>query len=79
VLIGLTRKAGPQVVRYRYDAVKHGAALHLRTADGDAGPVSAWVGPDAAAYVTYTDRVKEGETRVTKRYFMRIDSPASLP
>lgn len=79
VLIGLTRKAGPQVVRYRYDAVKHGAALHLRTADGDAGPVSAWVGPDAAVYVTYTDRVKEGETRVTKRYFMRIDSPAALP
>jgi hypothetical protein len=78
VVIGLTRKAGPRVYRFRYDAVPHGSALHLRTANGNTGPVSAWVGPDAV-YATYADQVKSGSSTLTQRYFVRVDSPASLP
>jgi hypothetical protein len=40
--------------------------------------VAAWVGDDAA-YITYTDSVKSGSTTSIRRYFMRIESPASLP
>jgi hypothetical protein len=78
IVIGLARKSGPQVVRYTYNAVPHGSTLSLRSVNGDAGPVAAWVGDDAA-YITYTDSVKSGSTTSIRRYFMRIESPASLP
>jgi hypothetical protein len=78
VVIGLERKAGPQVVRYTYNAVGHGSTLTLRSVNGNSGPVAAWVDADAV-YVTYTDQVKSGGTTTTNRYFMRIDSPAALP
>jgi hypothetical protein len=78
VVIGLSRKSGPEVVRYTYNAVPHGSTLKLRSVNGNAGPVAAWVGADAV-YVTYTDMVKSGSTTTAKRYFMRIDSPAALP
>jgi hypothetical protein len=78
VVIGLSRKAGPEVVRYTYNAIPHGSKLSLRSANGQAGPVAAWVGSDAV-YATYTDQVKSGNATVTKRYFMRIEVPASLP
>ncbi|MBN2576922.1 MAG: hypothetical protein JXP73_20330 [Deltaproteobacteria bacterium] len=78
VVIGLSRAAGPQVVRYTYNAVPHGSTLPLRSANGQAGPVAAWVGGDAV-YATYTDQVKTGSATVAKRYFMRIETPASLP
>jgi hypothetical protein len=78
VVIGLARRSGPEVVRYTYNAVPHGSTLKLRSVNGNAGPVAAWVGDDAV-YVTYTDQVSSGGTTATKRYFMRVDSPASLP
>ncbi len=79
VSIGLDRTAGPEVVRFTYDAVPHGATLVLPSANGQTGPVSAWVGPDAV-YVTYSDQVKgSGSTTSVTRYFMRVESPASLP
>jgi hypothetical protein len=78
VVIGLARKSGPEVVRYTYNAVPHGSTLKLRSVNGNAGPVAAWVGDDAV-YVTYSDQLSSGGTTATKRYFMRIDSPASLP
>jgi hypothetical protein len=78
VVIGLERKSGPEVVRFTYNAVPHGSTLKLRSVNGNAGPVAAWVGDDAV-YATYTDQVKSGSTTATNRYFMRIDSPASLP
>jgi hypothetical protein len=74
IVIGLSRKSGPEVVRYTYNAVPHGSTLKLRSVNGNAGPVAAWVGDDAV-YVTYADQLKSG----IKRYFMRIDSPAALP
>jgi len=79
VVIGLARTAGPQVVRYSYNGIPHGSTLTLRSANGHTGPVAAWVGADAAAYVTYSDQVKSGSSTTFQRYFMRIDSPASLP
>jgi len=78
VVIGLTESSGPEVVRFAYNAVPHGSTLKLRSVDGDTGPVAAWVGDDAV-YATYTDRVTSGSVTSTKRYFMRIDSLASLP
>jgi len=78
VVIGLTRKSGPEIVRYAYNAVGHGSKLPLRSTSGDTGPVAAWVGDDAT-YGTYTDATSSGGVTTTKRYFMRIDSPASLP
>lgn len=78
VVIGLERKSGPEVVRFTYNAVPHGSTLKLRSVNGNAGPVAAWVGDDAV-YATYTDQVKSGSATATNRYFMRIDSPASLP
>jgi hypothetical protein len=78
IVIGLERKSGPEVVRYTYNAIRHGSTLKLRSVNGNAGPLAAWVGDDAV-YATYTDQVKSGSTPATKRYFMRIDSPASLP
>jgi hypothetical protein len=78
VVIGLSRKAGPQIVRFTYTGVPHGAKLSLRSANGETGPVSASVSEDAV-YVTYADQVKSGNTTSTKRYFMRIVSPAQLP
>jgi hypothetical protein len=79
VSIGLDRTAGPEVVRFTYNAVPHGATLLLPSANGQTGPVSAWVGPDAA-YVTYSDQVKgSGSATSVMRYFMRVESPASLP
>ena len=78
VVIGLARKSGPQVFRYTYNAIPHGSTLTLRSGNGDSGPVAAWVGDDAA-YITYTDSVKSNGTTSVRRYFMRIESPASLP
>jgi hypothetical protein len=78
IVIGLTRRGGPQVVRFRYDAVQHGSTLQLRSANGSTGPVAAWVGNDAV-YATYTDFVSANGVTTTKRYFMRIDSPVTLP
>jgi D-alanyl-D-alanine dipeptidase len=78
VVIGLERKSGPEVVRFTYNAVPHGSTLKLRSVNGNAGPVAAWVG-DNAVYATYTDQVKSGSATATNRYFMRVDSPASLP
>jgi hypothetical protein len=77
VSIGLTRAAGPQVFRYTYDAIPHGSPLTLRSEKGQTGPVAAWVGPDAV-YVTYADQTKTTPSLV-KRYFMRLESPATLP
>jgi hypothetical protein len=78
VLIGLARRSGPEVVRFTYNNIPHGSTLPLRSVNGQAGPVAAWVGDDAV-YVTYADEVKTGGTVSVKRYFMRIISPASLP
>jgi hypothetical protein len=79
VVIGLSRTAGPEVVRFTYNAVPHGATLPLRSEKGQTGPVAAWVGP-SAVYVTYADQAKgSGSTPSVKRYFMRIESPAPLP
>ena len=78
VVIGVSRKAGPQVFRYTYNAIRHGSTLTLRSVNGDSGPVAAWVGDDAV-YATYVDRVASGGTTSVKRYFMRVDAPASLP
>jgi hypothetical protein len=78
VVIGLERKAGPQVYRFTYNALRHGSTLTLRSVNGNSGPVAAWSGGDAV-YLTYTDQVTSGSTTATQRYFMRIDSPASLP
>jgi hypothetical protein len=78
VVFGLAHRGGPEVVRYTYNAVPHGATLPLRSANGQTGPVAAWVGDDTV-YVTYADQVNSGGSTTTKRYFMRVDSPASLP
>jgi hypothetical protein len=75
IVIGLARKSGPEIVRFTYNNVPHGSKLTLRSTNGKAGPVAAWVGEDAA-YVTYSDQVKAGSTA---RYFMRIVSPEKLP
>ncbi len=77
--IGLARSTGPLVVRLTYDDSPHGAWLPLRTQEGQTGPVAAWVGPDYV-YATYTDRTSSpaaGST--TARYFVKIESPATLP
>ncbi len=73
--IGLDRKAGPEVVRFTYNAVPHGSALVLPSANGQTDPVSAWVGSDGV-YVTYTDHVASSGL---KRYFIKVVSPAQLP
>lgn len=78
VVIGLSRRSGHQVVRFQFDAVRRGSTLNLRSASGNSGPIAAWVGDDAT-YVTYSDVVGSGSSAVTRRYFMRIDSPATLP
>jgi hypothetical protein len=79
ISIGLQRNGAPQVVRFRYDGAPKGSALTLRSDHGQTGPLDSWVGTDGV-YVTYTDDVKgSGSTTLTKRYFMRIDSPATLP
>jgi len=80
VSIGLARTAGPEVVRFTYNAVPHGAALALPSANGQTQPVSAWVGPDAV-YVTYADNVTTSgtSTPTVKRYFIKVVSPAQLP
>jgi len=76
--IGVERPSGPQVFRFTYDAAPHGATLTLRSANGRAGPVAAWVGPDAV-YATYTDQVSQSGTTTTWRYFVKIESPENLP
>jgi hypothetical protein len=79
ISIGLQRNGAPQVVRFTYDGAPHGAALTLRSEHGQTGPLASWVGTDGV-YVTYTDEVKGSDAATTtKRYFMRIDSPATLP
>jgi hypothetical protein len=78
VVIGLSRRSGNQVVRYRYDAVEHGSPLSLRCANGSSGPMVGRV-TDDGVWVTYVDQVKSGSGTARQRYFMRIDSPASLP
>jgi hypothetical protein len=78
VVLGLARKSGPEIVRFAYNNIPHGSKLTLRSANGQAGAVAAWVGDDAV-YVTYSDQVKEAGAMVPKRYFMRIVSPAVLP
>jgi len=79
ISIGLQRNGAPQVVRFTYDGAPHGSALTLRSDHGQTGPLASWVGTDAV-YVTYTDAIKgSASTTTTKRYFMRIDSPATLP
>ena len=79
ISIGLQRNGAPQVVRFRYDGAPRGSALTLRSDHGQTGPLASWVGTDGV-YVTYTDDVKgSGGATTTKRYFMRIDSPATLP
>jgi hypothetical protein len=77
ISIGLARTAGPQVFRFTYNAIPHGSPLTLRSEKGQTGPVASWVGPDAV-YVTYTDQTKATPSLV-KRYFMRLESPATLP
>lgn len=77
ISIGLARTAGPQVFRYTYNAIPHGSPLTLRSEKGQTGPVASWVGPDAV-YVTYTDQSKATPSLV-KRYFMSLESPATLP
>jgi hypothetical protein len=77
ISIGLTRAAGPQVFRFTYNAIPRGSPLTLRSEKGQTGPVASWVGPDAV-YVTYTDQTKTTPSLV-KRYFMRLESPATLP
>jgi hypothetical protein len=76
VSIGLSRTAGPEVFRFTYNAVPHGGTLTLRSEQGKTGPVASWVGSDAV-YVTYADQVSGSPS--VKRYFMRIESPATLP
>jgi hypothetical protein len=77
ISIGLERTAGPQVFRFTYNAIPHGSPMTLRSEKGQTGPVASWVGPDAV-YVTYTDQSKATPSLV-KRYFMRLESPATLP
>jgi hypothetical protein len=77
ISIGLTRASGPQVYRYAYNAIPRGSPLTLRSEKGQTGPVASWVSPDAV-YVTYTDQTKATPSLV-KRYFMRLESPATLP
>ena len=77
--IGLQRNGAPQVVRFTYDGAPHGSTLTLRSDHGQTGPLASWVGTDSV-YLTYTDNVRgSGGTATTKRYFMRIDSPVTLP
>jgi hypothetical protein len=79
ISIGLQRNGAPQVVRFTYDGAPHGSALTLRSEHGQTGPIASWVGTDSV-YVTYTDAAKGADAATTtKRYFMRIDSPATLP
>lgn len=79
ISIGLQRSGPPRVVRFNYNGAPHGSTLTLRSEHGAAGPAASWVGKDAV-YVTYTDEVKavDGGPGV-RRYFMRIESPATLP
>jgi hypothetical protein len=76
VSIGISRTAGPEVFRFTYNAMPHGGTLTLHSEQGKTGSVASWVGSDAV-YVTYADQVS-GLPSV-KRYFMRIESPATLP
>jgi hypothetical protein len=76
VSIGLSRTAGPEVFRFTYNATHHGGTLTLRSEQGNTGPVASWVGSDAV-FVTYADQVSGSP--LVKRYFMRIESPATLP
>jgi hypothetical protein len=78
VVIGLVRKSGPEVARFTYNNIPQGSTLRLRSVNGQAGPVAAWVGEDAV-FITYSDLVKSGGATLAKRYFMRIVSPAILP
>jgi hypothetical protein len=79
ITIGLWRAARPQVVRFTYYASQNGSALDLPSANGHTGPVSAWVGP-AAVYVTYVDQVSSsGPVPTMQRFFLRIESPITLP
>jgi hypothetical protein len=79
ISIGLMRESGPEVVRFSYNAIPRGSNLSLRSVSGKAGPVVSWVGPNGV-YITYTDKVT-GTTgaNLTKRYFMKVESPAELP
>ena len=76
VSIGLSRTAGPQVFRFTYNGVPHGGTLTLRSAKGQTGPVAASVASDVV-FVTYADQVNGSPS--VKRYFMSIESPATLP
>jgi hypothetical protein len=76
VSIGIPRTAGPEVFRFTYNAIPHGGTLTLRSEQGKTGSVASWVGSDAV-YVTYADQVSSSPS--VKRYFMRIESPATLP
>ncbi len=79
IAIGLSRLSGPEVTRFTYQAVPHGSTLFLRSANGDTGTVSAWVGPDLV-YATYIDRVaaSAGSTNIL-RYFAKIQAPVMTP
>jgi hypothetical protein len=79
VSIGVSRAAGPQIFRFTYNAIPHGGTLTLRSEQGLTGPVSASVDTDIV-YVTYADHTNgSGTTPPVKRYFMGIQSPATLP
>lgn len=78
MMIGLARRSAPYAVRFTYQAVPHGSALVLPSANGNTGPVAAWVGPDFV-YVTYSDQVVGPSGGVTvARYFVKIEAAAQL-
>ena len=82
--LGLARPQGPEVVRFDVFADPRGMALYLPSVSGNTGPVSAWVGSDAA-YVTYLDIVgssRQADAAVpagSQRFLVTVVSPADLP
>ena len=82
--LGLTRSQGPEVVRFNDVADPRGRALYLPSVSGNTGPLSAWVGRDAA-YVTYLDIAgssRQADAAVpagSQRLLVTVLSPADLP
>jgi hypothetical protein len=82
--LGMARPQGPEVVRFDVFADPRGRALYLPSASGNTGPVSAWVGSDAA-YVTYLDisgSSRQADAAVpsgSQRFLVTVLSPADLP
>ena len=82
--LGLARPQGTEVVRFDVFADPRGRALYLPSASGNTGPVSAWVGSDAA-YVTYLDLAgssRQADAAVpagSQRFLVTVLSPADLP